>query len=195
MTDQSRPRLSPITPIKCPHPGCYWSVHGIPDQYTAARAEALADHVEEEHGSGSERPVDAGQADLWSRRAHLDALLLRLERGESAEVERWLLRAAVEVELAASDQAHAESVSYGREADRLRADYVRVAGERDMLRKERDVARSIAVGLEQEIAAIPELLARSYPDDYGARTILEHLTGEVAWPCETRNAVNPQEDQ
>ncbi|MET9445438.1 hypothetical protein [Streptomyces sp. NPDC006610] len=39
-----------ITPIHCPVSGCFWSAHGIPDQYTEARAWHLAAHRADEHG-------------------------------------------------------------------------------------------------------------------------------------------------
>lgn len=162
--------------------------------------------------AGAETPESAtgAQADRWARREQLGVLLSRMQRGVLLDSERGLLRAAVEAELAAADQARAEAASYGQDADRLRADYARVAGERDALLAERETARSItteldqgytqlrdallaerdrarriAVELEQELAALPGLLERSYPHDYGAQTIGEHLRGETAWPCET----------
>jgi hypothetical protein len=39
-----------ITPIHCPDSDCYWAAHGIPDQYTEARAWHLAAHRADEHG-------------------------------------------------------------------------------------------------------------------------------------------------
>ncbi|MEV6854774.1 hypothetical protein AB0M89_13305 [Streptomyces microflavus] len=41
--------LGPITPIRCTEPGCHWACHGVPDKYTASRAQILADHITSEH--------------------------------------------------------------------------------------------------------------------------------------------------
>lgn len=38
-----------ISPVRCPDPSCHWSVFGIPDAYTEARAQHLAQHQAEEH--------------------------------------------------------------------------------------------------------------------------------------------------
>ncbi|MGW1814102.1 hypothetical protein ACWCQM_11150 [Streptomyces sp. NPDC002125] len=46
--------LGPITPIRCTEPGCHWAAHGVPDKYTASRAQILADHFTSEH---TPRPV------------------------------------------------------------------------------------------------------------------------------------------
>lgn len=131
MTDPTT-SLGPISPIKCPRPDCYWSVHGIPDRYTAARAETLAAHLDEDHdnpteGAGGapgapERTDPSGAlaghqtatessgslSARWARREQLDVLLSRMSRGVLLDSERGLLRAAVETELADAENAHQE---------------------------------------------------------------------------------------
>ncbi|GGW50004.1 hypothetical protein [Streptomyces griseoloalbus] len=56
-----------ITPIHCPDSGCFWSAHGIPDQYTEARDWHLAAHRAEEHGE----PLTEEQIAYATRAGHV----------------------------------------------------------------------------------------------------------------------------
>lgn len=67
--------MTDITPVRCTVPGCLWAVHGIPDQYDAARSEAVARHLAEQHAepiaeAADTAPLTDGQ--LASIRAVLD---------------------------------------------------------------------------------------------------------------------------
>lgn len=52
--------LGPITPIRCPEPGCRWACHGVPDKYADSRARIVREHLAAEHAPTPEpSPVPA----------------------------------------------------------------------------------------------------------------------------------------
>lgn len=56
-----------ISPVNCPDSSCYWSAHGIPDQYTQARDWHLAAHRAEEH----DEPLTAEQLAYATKAGHV----------------------------------------------------------------------------------------------------------------------------